>query len=159
MTKCVADSMGWSDVGGIAATKDALGKKWRGIHLPGRYADRDAIRWFQVTALPASQLKGEDAKSATWTAGAYTSFKITQRARSPRSVVVCDLMSGRLAIENLGQGSTLFLRVNEQEYSFVVDEADTTLVLQRTGREIVFGVFRGRVSCDSSEIIGDHAKG
>ena len=144
--------MGWSDARGIAATKDALGKKWRGIQLPGRDADREAIPWFHVAALPASQLKGEDVKGATWTAGANTSFKITQRAQSPRSVVVCDLTSGRLAIENLGQGSTLFLRVNEQEYSFVVDEADTTLVQQRTGREIVFGVFHGRVSYDASEI-------
>ena len=148
----LADWMGWSDVRGIAATKDALGKKWRGIQLPGRYADGDAIPWFQVATLPASQLKGEDAKGATWTAGANTSFKISQRAQSPRGVVVCDLTSGRLAIENLGQGRTLFLRVNEQEYSFVVDEAGTTLVLQRTGREMVFGVFRGSVNYDGSEI-------
>ena len=140
--------MGWSDVRGIAATKDALGKKWRGIQLPGRYADGHAIPWFQVATLPASQLKGEDAKGATWIASANTSFKISQRAQSPRGVVVCDLMSGRLAIENLGQGHTLFLRVNEQEYPFVVDQANTTLVLQRT----VLGVFRGSVNYDGSEI-------
>ena len=144
--------MDWSDVRGVAATRDAVQKKWRGIQLPGRYADGDPIPWFQVATLPASQLKGEDATGATWTAGANTSFKISQRAQSPRDGVVCDLTSGRLAIEHLGQGRTLFLRVNEQEYPFVVGEADTTLVLQKNGREMVLGVFRGSVNYEGGEI-------
>lgn len=146
----LAKWLDWSDVQGIAATKDAAGEQWRGINVPKSYAQDDAIPWVQVATFSDSQLKGEDVPGAKWIADANTSFRISQRADSSKGVVVFDLVSGRLAIENLASGRTLYLKVNQQEYQLVVDKADTTLVVQHLGRDTLFGVFQGGVTYDGN---------
>ena len=148
----LANWLDWSKVQGIAATKDASRAKWRGIEVPSNYAEGDAIPWVQVATLPKSQLKGEDGKGAKWTVDANTNFKISQRAASPKGVVVCDLASGRLAIEKLGLGRTVYVCVNQEEYPIVVDKADTTCFLQRVGQDMVLGVFTGSMTFDGSEV-------
>ena len=148
----LAKWLDWSDVQGIAATKDAAAEKWRGIKVPKSYKLDDTVNWIHVATLSASQLKGEDERGAKWTADANTSFRISQRGDSSDGVVVCDLESGRLAFENLAIGRKLYLKLDQQEYQFVVDEADTTMVAQRLGREMVFGVFRGSVTFDGNAI-------
>ena len=148
----MAKWLDWSDVMGIAATRDAAGERWRGIGVPRGYTEGENVDWLQVATLRATQLKGEDGKGASWTAGANTTFRISHPVEMSEGVVVCDLSSGKLAIENLDPGRTLVLRVDEMEFPLVVDEAGTTLVLERVGREIVMGAFRGSATCDGSQI-------
>lgn len=148
----LAQWLDWSAVQGIAATRDAAGDTWKGIKVPSNYSYQESIPWVQVTTLSASQLKGEDERGAKWTAGANTSFRISQRAHSSDGGVVCDLESGRLAFENLAVGRTLHLVLDQKEYRFVVDEAGTTMVVHRSGGDAVFGVFRGSVNHDGKAI-------
>ncbi len=144
--------LAWFQVGGIAATKDESNDKWRGILSPNNYVSGKAIPWSQVATLDASQLKGDAKDGSKWTADSNTSFRISQRRNSPAGTVVCELLSGRIAVTNLEAGQTLYFKFNNQDFKVDVDEADTQLVVYRDARELTLGIFGGAVRSGTEEI-------
>lgn len=155
----VAEWLAWSKVDGIAATRNAENSKWRGIESPNNYVKGESIPWVQVATFDASRLQGDARNGSTWTADANTSFRISQhRASTPLEasnqggVVVCELLLGKLAIENLVEGQSLYLRINARNFKVNIDEQGTTLVVYRNAKGTVLGVFGGAVS-SGSEVV------
>ena len=152
----VAGWLAWSKVDGVAATKNASNSKWRGIESPSNYFEGKAIPWVQVATCEASRLQGDAKDGSRWTADANTSFRISQRRASPPDVVVCELLLGKIAIQNLVEGQILYLRINNETFKLKVDKSDTTFVVYRNAKETVLGVFGGAVSA-GTEVINRQA--
>ena len=142
----------WSDVRGIAATKDASSTTWKGVSWPNHYAAKQAVPWSQVATFAASRLKGGAKDGSQWTAGANTSFKIFQDDDVPDNAVVCELLFGKLAFTNLEAGQTLYFKFDDQNFQVEIAEENTQFMVHRDATHLTLGIFTGAARSGIQEI-------